>query len=477
MRTFTCQACKQSWGTNAKGNFRTCPSCKESAETAKRTKQCLYCKNPFKDDTVRLVRRYCSEECQYRAKATRAGLVTEEGFLADRVLQCLKCTKDFTPVRANQVYCGDECRLATYSDEKLGHRYKICPISKEPFFDESPKNNRQFTDQVARERVNKKVGATRLPGISKRTEERRFERVRSGDGGRVDDIGTLRKYTATWWGRASEVIFAAYRPSAADMVVLAGNKSPYDFQDPEFGRVDVRGGVEEVSPQGRSMWTVDTTGLHLSADYVFLVGFNKGKTNVRYLWLFSTSESVGRFAPGSCEYRGGQWDISEKWGLAKANETLASLHALPEPDWVLHPIEDRYAWLDDPVNFATEAPAHIGRRGELLYRRRYPTSKDLNREFGPTYPYDFLDSDGTKVNVKTSLPDEGRLRWRFSLGDAIKHEHRCDMYACLGLNASGDEVFAEYRIPAHAWGSRKTINIYENGREWEEFRVHEPVNF
>ena len=474
-RTFTCKSCGQPWSTEEKGNFSTCPQCKEKAESEKRTKTCPYCKSTFLDETTHLSQTYCNVECRRRAKLERLGKLPPGGFLADQELICPTCLRPFTPVRGNQVYCSDECRLGAYSEEKLEGRSKECPDTGQPFFDDSLKNNRKFVPNQSRERLGVKVDPTREPNQSLRLGEHRRGHIRSGLGGRIDDIKTLKKGTTCWWGRASEVIFSVYRAKARDLILEFGNRSPYDFEDPEFGRVEVRGTTERDSPQGRPMWLFVVHGLRQSCDHIFFVGYSRDKSRVEHLWLIPSSdipEALIRFCPSSSEYRWGQWDVSQKWGLMLAGSTLKDLLDLPEPERS----SDRYAWMDDPTQFENPlAPGHRGRKGEFFYRLRYPASKDLNRELGSGAPYDFEDSDGTKVNVKISKrkKEPGHSdKWSFCLGHTI--EHQCDTYSCLCLDSDEKTVIAEYRIPVSAWGDRRTIHIYVSGGQWDEFRVGRP---
>lgn len=90
---------------------------------------------------------------------------------------------------------------------------------------------------------------------------------------------------------------------------------------------------------------------------------------------------ISVLTPASKEYQGQKFDVSEDWGLAIANRILLECCSHPEPTPVLP--EDRFAWMDDLTNLNTTAPGHLGRRAELLYRQKYPTSSDLNRIHGP----------------------------------------------------------------------------------------------
>jgi hypothetical protein len=222
------------------------------------------------------------------------------------------------------------------------------------------------------------------------------------------------------------------------------------------------------------MWAFNVAGLAQSCDHAFLVGYSEDRTKVEYLWLIPKIDLEHlsmRMAPGSNEYRGGRWEVTSEWGLEKANAKLVELCALPEPK---RP-EDRFAWMDDESNLDDKAPGHRGRKGEILYGRKYPESEDMNRKYGSTYSFDFLDFNGAKVNVKSAkrtVKKGGAVcKWSFSRG-ARDHElgHRCDIYSCLCL-ADGKTVLKEYRIPASAWADKRTIHIYESGGQWERWLV------
>ena len=485
-RKFTCGKCFKVWETDAYGCFKSCPDCRladehraKEKDLKRRTKECLHCKKDFLDGTQRLVQYYCNEECRRREKyITVFGAPPEGGFLNDRKLICEMCRAVFTPKAHNQKYCSDECRWDMYDAEQTASRYKVCPVSGNPFFDDSIKNNQRFDSQVARERVGHKLDPFRQPKYysEKELEENRRYQIRSGSGGRIDDIRTLKKYTATWWGRSSELVFATYRLYAKDMVILCGNKSPYDYHDPEFGRVDVKGSIIGVSPHGLPVWTFSSYGLNDSCDYGFFVGYADGKQTVEHLWLipsYDISESSINLSPRSREYRFSKYEVTHFWGLEIANRVTQEHHALSEPTYPTDP----YAWLDDMSNYHNkESSFYFGRMGELLYKKRYPTSRDMNREFGCGYPYDFEDSNGILVDVKTSVPfqrSKNSIKWSFGTGPRQK-SHNCDVYSCLCLDWDCETVLDEFRIPAKEWGERRTIHIYADGTDWHDFKTIQP---
>lgn len=486
-REFTCEnpACGRKWKTTEPGNWRRCPSCRDAEQRerekeleSRRHKVCVYdgCGRSFTDDSSQNSMKFCSEVCRGKAKRLRSGAVLVAGsFLDEQTRQCVRCDEDYTPRKTKQRFCSEACRKADREDRAQERRRKTCVECGGFFVDSSPKNNMRAHPKCSRQKWGHKANMNRPLDDSPNTSSNRRQRVWHGDGGRVDDIKTLKKYTTTWWGRVSELIYGAYRSQALDMNEKHGNRAPYDYQDPEHGRVDARGSKGRLSPQGRLMWTFNVAGLSQSCDHAFLVGYSEDRQRVEHLWLVPREDlehSSMRMAPGSREYRGDRWDVSAEWGLEVANVKLAELHALPEPE---RP-EDRFAWMDDESNLSDGAPGHRGRKSEILYQRRYPKSEDMNRKNGATHPFDFLDPDGTKVNVKSArrtVKKSGAVhKWSFSRGVRDQElGHRCDLYSCLCLAEDGKTVLREYRIPASTWADKRTIHIYESGGQWERWLV------
>lgn len=398
----------------------------------------------------------------------RAGRAPKGGYLSDRTYVCQNpaCGKSFVPDTSKQMFCSFDCRAKVYSGGDNA-RQKKCAHCDQLFVDTSLNNNQRSHPKCSRETWGHKPNPTRSLEESSRLARRRHERVRLGDGGRLDDVGTMRKDTNTWWGRVSELVFAEYRHEAKDVNQTNGGRSPYDFDDPEYGRVDVRSAQERVSPQGRPMWVFQVGGLQESCDHAFLVGFAAGGGRVAYLWLVPATDlnaSLMRMAPGSSKYAGGCWDVTSTWGTMVGDRVLARLRTLPDP---VKP-ERRFEWVGDPANFTGDSPAHKGRRGEFLYKVRHPDSVDVNVQDGMLARHDFLDADGTRVNVKTSrylerIDRPGVWRWSFSL--LSNHQavsgHQCDVYSCLCLDTTGTEVLRELRIPTAVIGTRRLIHVYD----------------
>lgn len=471
-RTFTCKICKQPWETAEEGHFSKCSSCKDAERVAKRRRVCAYCNNLFQDISAKAGMKYCGPRCFSRAKATRNGLVPSDGFLEDLTRECTCCGKQYTPKKANQKYCGKACYKDVYAVKSI--RTKVCPITGITFTDTSPRNNARFADAAVKLKIGRKIEAAKVVSTSVRLEDRRQERVRNQNGGRIDRIHTLRKYTATWWGRVSELIFAAFRPSAKDMIVSHGNRSPYDFDDPELGRIEVRG--VGASAKETPLWRFSTYGVNLYCEHTFLIAYNREGSKVEHIWLIP-SQAIGTsltLQPGSPRYAKLQYERSEL--LEMANRMLTAFRALPEPKYspVRRHKTESNEWLNDRTRFTHVAKFawERGRYGELLYGKIYSMSRDMNLEVGQYAKYDFQDCDGTKINVKTSIPfqkADGSRRWTFVCSSSHAG-HFCDVYSCLCLAVDGS-LFREYRIPASAWGHSNTLYIYESRENWQEYLV------
>ena len=465
LRTFTCKTCGKAWETAALGNFSTCDECKAAKAISARQKTCAYrhCDITFTDTSKQNSMQFCCPKHREQEKAFRSGKAKDETYFRENKPKlspiCMSC--------GHRWYRAPEDKSVRCLDCRQASRRKVCAKCCQFFEDTSLKATCKYCPSCATLEPTK----ARIYQNPDEVERRRVEIGRCGHG-RLDDISTLQKGSTTWWGRVAELVFKAYRECAQDMVAEQGAKAVFDFQDPTYGRVNVKGAKERVSPEGRAIWGFPLRGLKVTADTVFLLGFAKDRQSITQMWLAPIGvlpESIVFFAPGSKEYKGAPYEVAPSWGLAVANKVLQECLALPEPQVC----KDRFAWMDDPKQLRVRAPGHRGRRGELLYKLLYPTSVDMNRTLGSNAPYDFQDADGTKVNVKTSCfvfrLGETSQRWSFSRGVETR-EHNCDVYSCLCLDA-GSVLVREYRIPVSAWGdARRTLHIHDQG-QWEAYRV------
>jgi hypothetical protein len=85
-RTFTCVTCESTWETDLHGNFHTCPTCREAAEVAGRTKICVYrhCGKSFVDTSPKNGMKFCAPECGRREKMFRCGKAMDESYFRVR---------------------------------------------------------------------------------------------------------------------------------------------------------------------------------------------------------------------------------------------------------------------------------------------------------------------------------------------------------------------------------------------------------
>lgn len=392
--------------------------------------------------------RFCSSKCRERAKRIRAGVnvLTE--------IKCDSCGVQFLPIRGNQKYCSDDCRLGVYAEEKQERRNKVCVKCSAEFVDESLKNTCVYCHDC----IQKDVKDQDLVPTSNL---RRDWNVKTGRNGRLDDITTMRKYTETWWGRVAELIYAGMRPDALDANAEYGAKAPYDFDDPAYGKVQVRSARVRQTPFEKECWSFLTHG---KFDTFFAVGFREG--SVAYVWRIP-KEEVNRTGllctPTSSEYRYKKYELPI---LPLANRILRDCE-----DYEYSPVEDPYAWMDDINELNLEFTAHKGRKGELLYKRMYPKARDMNRLFGSGQPYDFYHADlKLRVDVKTTSPKPNRKKrkWSFGLG---KHPRNFDLFSLLCLDEAKERVVYELRIPVEVLKDRELLHIFESSmyKNWGDY--------
>lgn len=431
--------------------------------TVFKTKQCDYCNTTFEYNS-KFPQKFCQEECRRRAKQKRNG----KNVLAEETKSCV-CGSEFTPKKSNQQFCSISCRGVIYSEEKNKNRNKFCSVCKKSFYDDSIKNTRkshlECILKIEKQFVNSKL-----------TEKRRNSRVRSGVGGRIDQLETIKKDSETWWGQVAERIFQSYDKTSQNLNQQYGNNSPVDLLSGKYGYVEVRGSRLNVSKDGKKRWLFKTE-LFKDCQHLFCVGFSKEKNQVQHLWFFPSSEVPSRsitLSPTSDEYQRGKFEVSSTWGLEVANRILKECLEMEEIDRPTNPLE----WVSDKKNFQGMNSAHLGRRAEFLYQEKYPDSIDMNTKKGLHCKYDFTDQSGLKVNVKSSRKKVkiGRTTyvWSFSRSSFSmdKDQHGCDLYSCLCLDVEGKKILREYRIPVSDWGiHRKALNINEDGTKWEKFRV------
>ena len=292
------------------------------------------------------------------------------------------------------------------------HRHKECLTCGAKFRDDSLKNNRRYCDDHSI------VGSARnvyvAPGRPK------------AEGLSLD---ALTPYTTTWWGRLGEVLVLHLHPEFFDAVKTYGNRSPYDLYDRTLGKIAVKTAGVSYTPQGRKRWKFQFGGDSRRCDFAFLLGFSEDRRSLERAWSVPFSELPDRLkamSPGSKEYvPEGELPQSEVDLMDRKFRSV--LRSLPSPS------ADSFR----PVSDHTL----VGRLGERIYAALFPESDHVaSRE--PSSPYDFRDSDGVKVNVRTRRP-EGDGSWKFSVPVGVESEE----FYFLALDAEGAVAEAAYRVP------------------------------
>lgn len=142
-RTFTCRVCAKPWSTEQKGNFATCPTCRDQRVNEDRKKTCQYrhCGVIFQDTSRKNTMKFCQEEHRRREKLFRAGVATDESyFRANHPVgqrTCQTCGLKFERLTGKSVRC-DSCRQTS--------RHKACRKCGAAYVDETLKNTRRFCD-------------------------------------------------------------------------------------------------------------------------------------------------------------------------------------------------------------------------------------------------------------------------------------------------------------------------------------------
>lgn len=143
-RTFTCQECKRQWQTEAKGNFRYCPECREGRQREHRTKTCAYrhCGVSFVDTSPKNSMRFCCPDHRRREKMFRSGKAQDLSYFRDERPQgqrtCQDCRQSFVQREGEQNIRCPSCR------EK--RRQKQCRKCGTKFRDGSQNNTRRYCD-------------------------------------------------------------------------------------------------------------------------------------------------------------------------------------------------------------------------------------------------------------------------------------------------------------------------------------------
>lgn len=435
LRTFTCKECQNPWQTDLPGRFTTCPGCQEAQERARRARPCTYrnCGRVFTDVSPKNGVKYCSAQCAHREKMYRSGRALDESYFRDNKSQsvgrkCRQCGGRFEPTPEDGACV--RCRPC-----REGNRAKRCEKCSDPFTDTSLKNTYKMCLRCSTVGVAQEVyvgGAARRPM----------------------DPSTMTPYTHSWWGRVGELLVLHLHPEFFDAVNAYGGASPYDLYHRDWGRIAVKTTAATMNPQGRLQWKFQLGADAPRCQWAFLIGLSTDRTQVERAWFLPFSRlpvHLRVMAPGSAEYDPEgevspvELQVMNRKLRVLLNETGPALVAAPRV------LADH---------------ALVGRVGERLYGALYPGSKHVAGE-NPTAPYDFLDPDGTRVNVRTRRPN-ATGEWEF----AVPRDTEADVFYFIALNAPAGTVQAAYRIPVSAVRSGALTACLGGG--WAPYRSSEP---
>jgi len=113
--------------------------------------------------------------------------------------------------------------------------------------------------------------------------------------------------------------------------------------------------------------------------------------------------------------------------------------------------------------------ALLGRLAEAVYARDNPTADHVSRRL-PQSPYDFMDADGSRVDVKArSLSDRGRDEWRWTFFRSGGTE--VDFYHFYGLDRHCKEILAVFRVPFSDMPPTGFSVKPEGESKWNRYRL------
>jgi hypothetical protein len=412
--------------------------------TVGRSKVCAYrhCGKTFEDASKKNSLKFCCPEHRRREKLFRLGLAKDESyFRAEKDTgwrKCQQCGGLFKRESGKSTRCPSCLEI---------NRRKDCRQCGQKFQDESSKNTRRFCHAC------QTTGEVRAR-VSERTGESRRGRVRRKEGGRLDVFRSLKPLSQTWWGRVGEVLFLHAYPDAADAIEGYGNKSPFDAQHRELGRVSVKTVQARGTPHGRPAWFFQINGVNRNSDTAFWVGLSAARDHVEQVWLVPSRELPHRLkvlSPGSQEYLGLPWERKDLVPvLDRKLQSILSSTTKADP----------LVQEDSRVEYERNI---LGRIGEAVYKRLYPLSTHVAGT-DPLAPLDFRDPDGASVNVRLRRRT-GRDRWTF-----FRSSSPVDDYFFVGLDPEGRMVEALLRVPskempAHGFSVRPT-----GISKWDAFR-------
>lgn len=368
---------------------------------------------------------YCHPEHRRREKLFRLGKVSDLSYFrkSDPVLgaenvqrrnrTCIVCSDSF--ILSQSEKNNNRCRKC-----RGRAREKICKKCGAEFRDKSKKNTRRYCLDC------------------KNSPTRKIRKSDSSTNSSVSDFSTLKPFTNTWWGRLGEKIFNVFCPDSLDVVSTYGNASPYDADSLSYGRVDVKTSQASKNNGGKDTWSFQISGVTNNSDHAFLIAFSKDPIVISYIWLVPSKElpeTLKVMTPGSCEYEGSEYELSQET-ISILNRHLKCL------------LSESLSTNPQTSRKATEVPYErtlLGRIGERFYAHLNPQSVHVALN-NPTAKHDFLDPDGSKINVRARRPyvKNGRDRWTFFRTESCD----ADVYHFLGLDFSGTKVEKVLRVPS-----------------------------
>jgi len=420
MRTFVC-ACGTSWATELLGRFTTCDECKVRKGIERRTRSCAYrnCGKEFLDESRKNTVKFCNPECGRREKAFRSGKALDESYFrvssGERIVpggsglrKCIRCEDRFLPEPEDKANRCLKCRD--------GARSKSCRRCGTSYIDESLKNSRRLCSGCAP--LKEEASAKR--GMPEHTLELR----------------DLTPYTNTWYGRVGELLFLRMHEGAFDAVSEFGNLSPFDAYERKLGRVSVKTAGSHDSKYGVKKWGFQIEGDNRRSETSFFVGLSKARDRVERAWLIPSKDVPDRLismSPDSREYDRSSTELSKE-KVERLDAKFQSILAETVSPEKLPAREPRVQVEYDRIV--------LGKVGEAVYKFLNPKADHVSAR-NPTTPYDFVDSDGTTVNVRARRrnPDG---RWTFFRSNGCTAK----VYFFLGLDRSARTLERAYRVLA-----------------------------
>lgn len=251
--------------------------------------------------------------------------------------------------------------------------------------------------------------------------------------------------TSSHQGRLGELLFLHAYPDAVDARSEYGHRAPFDAYHPLLQKVNVK------TVRGREgSWPFQLEGIQ-NADHVFMVGLSPDGTEVSHVWLASSGEmplQLKVLTPTSREYDGTSWELNDLVPvLSRLLSTISEVDATSAQD-------------------AAECYSRtvLGRIGELFYKSLHPESEHVSEE-DPHSPFDFLDPDGSRVDIKLRRPDK-RGRWTFT-----RQSSAPDQLFCVGLSRDGKTIQEAYRVPESVLPSRGFSVSPQGQSKWHQYRV------